>query len=64
MTQRAASSSHGGGDDTKLPSWPGSRSGWATHQNEAVHDVLTKLQASGTCDFQKQVACGFLNLKS
>jgi hypothetical protein len=34
-----------------------------THQYEGVHDVSADLQAGGTCYFQEQVTCFFLNLK-
>lgn len=40
------------------------RPGSLTHQDKAVHDVLTELQASGTCYFQEQAASCFLNLKN
>lgn len=49
-----------------MPSCPQGRGlGLAlTHQDKAVHDVLTELQVSGTRYFQEQVAGGFLNLKN
>ena len=43
----------------------GMRGGGAglAHQDECVHDIFANLQAGGARHFQKQITCGFLNLK-
>lgn len=46
-----------------LGGWHAQGGAGLAHQDECVHNILANLQAGGARHFQKQITCGFLNLK-